>query len=141
MLHVRKGPRGAMSFLTELGEVLHEEHFRILSVICDLENRVTGAEGHRPIDPRIEEEKQHLQELIAALDQIVDHNAFEEAVLFPLICARDGGELASLLTQKHVTIGPLAKHVHEIAAMILEHGIDADRWRSSEVPRPTSSPK
>jgi iron-sulfur cluster repair protein YtfE (RIC family) len=117
-----------MPFLTELGEVLHEEHFRILSVLCDLENRVTGAEGRRPIDPRIEEEKQYLQELIVALDQIVDHNAFEEAVLFPLICARDSGELASLLTQEHVTIGPLARQVRETAAMILEHGIHAERW-------------
>ena len=117
-----------MPYLTELGEVLHEEHFRILSLICGLENRVMGAEGRRPIDPRIEDEKRNLQELIVALDQIIDHNAFEEAVLFPLISARDGGELASLLTQEHVTIGPLARHVREIAASILEHGIDADWW-------------
>ena len=72
-----------MAFLTELGEVLHEEHFRILSLICGLENRVIGAEGRRPIDPRDEDEKEHLQELIVSLDQIIDHNAFEEAVLFP----------------------------------------------------------
>src|SRR5512134_2491686 len=123
-----KGRGATMAFLTELGEVLHEEHFRILSMICGLENRVTGTEGRRPIDPRIEEEKQQLQELIVALDEIVDHNAFEEAVLFPLICARDGGELASLLTQEHVTIGPLAREVRDIAASILEHGIDAERW-------------
>jgi hypothetical protein len=50
-----------MAFLTELGEVLHEEHFRILSLICGLENRVIGAEGRRPIDPRDEDEKEHLQ--------------------------------------------------------------------------------
>jgi hypothetical protein len=123
-----KGRGSTMPFLTELGEVLHEEHFRILSVICGLENRVTGTEGRRPIDPRIEEEKQQLKELIVALDQIVDHNAFEEAVLFPLICARDGGELASLLTQEHVTIGPLAREVRDIAVRILEQGIDAERW-------------
>ena len=117
-----------MPFLTELGEVLHEEHFRILSLICGLENRVIGAEGRRPIDPRDEDEKEHLQELIVSLDQIIDHNAFEEAVLFPLICARGGGELASLLTQEHVIIGPLARRVRGIAARILEDGIDADRW-------------
>ena len=75
-----------------MGEVLHEEHFRILSLICGLENRVIGAEGGRPIDPRDEDEKEHLQELIVSLDQIIDHNAFEEAVLFPLICARGGAE-------------------------------------------------
>src|SRR5512147_2075769 len=91
-----KGRDATMAFLTELGEVLHEEHFRILSAICGLENRVVGTEGRRPIDPSIEEEKQQRQELIIALDQIVDHNAFEEAVLFPLICARNGGELTSI---------------------------------------------
>ena len=123
-----KGRGAAMPFLTELGEVLHEEHFRILSLICGLENRVIGAEGRRPIDPRDEDEKEHLQELIVSLDQIIDHNAFEEAVLFPLICARGGGELASLLTHEHVIIGPLARRVRGIAARILEDGIDADRW-------------
>src|SRR5512132_2412210 len=74
-------------------------------------------------------------------DQIIDHNAFEEAVLFPLICARGGGELASLLTHEHVIIGPLARRVRGIAARILEDDIDADAGRSSKVPRPTSSPK
>src|SRR5512134_3900019 len=123
-----KGRGATMAFLTELGEVLHEEHFRILSLICGLENRVIGAEGRRPIDPRDEEEKEHLQELIVSLDQIIDHNASEEAVLFPLICARGGGELASLLTHEHVIIGPLARRVRGIAARILEDGIDADRW-------------
>ena len=128
MLHCMKSRGATMPFLTELGEVLHEEHFRILSLICGLENRVIGAEGRRPIDPRDADEKEHLQELIVSLDQIIDHNAFEEAVLFPLICARGGGELASLLTHEHVIIGPLAKRVRGIAARILEDGIDADRW-------------
>jgi hypothetical protein len=54
-----KGRGATMPFLTELGEVLHEEHFRILSLICGLENRVI--ERRRPIDPRYEDEKEHLQ--------------------------------------------------------------------------------
>src|SRR5512133_989057 len=99
MLHCMKGRGAAMPFLTELGEVLHEEHFRILSLICGLENRVISAEGRRPIDPRDEDEKEHLQELIVSLDQIIDHNAFEEAVLFPLICAR--GSLYSRACSSH----------------------------------------
>ena len=125
---LHEGLGATMPFLTELGEVLHEEHFRILSLICGLENRVIGAEGRRPIDPRNAEEKEQLEELIVSLDQIIDHNAFEEAVLFPLICARGSGELASLLTREHVIIGPLARRVRGIAARILEDGIDADRW-------------
>ena len=52
MLHCMMGCGAAMPFLTELGEVLHEEHFRILLLICGLENRVIGAEGRRPMDPR-----------------------------------------------------------------------------------------
>jgi hemerythrin-like domain-containing protein len=129
LLRCIKGRTVAAPLLTELGQVLHEEHFRILMLICGLENRVIGAEGRRPIDPRDADEKEHLQELIVSLDQIIDHNAFEEAVLFPLICARGGGELASLLTQEHVTIGPLTKHLRTIAAEILQHGISAARWR------------
>jgi Hemerythrin HHE cation binding domain len=117
---------GPVPCLTELGEVLHEEHFRILSLICGLENRVIGTDGQHPIDPRNAEEREHLQKLVVSLEQVIDHN--EEAVLFPLICARGGGDLASLLTQEHVTIGPLAKRLHRIAATILEHGMDAARW-------------
>ena len=134
--------RGAtMPFLTELGEVLHEEHFRILSLICGLENRVIGAEGRRPIDPRNAEEKEHLQELIVSLDQIIDHNAFEEAVLFPLICARGGGELASLLTHEHVMIGPLASVCVGSPPGSSRMVSMPTAGRSSKVPQTTSSPK
>lgn len=128
MLRMREDGAVAKPFLTELGQVLHEEHFRILSLICGLEYRVGGAEGRRPIDPRDADEKEHLQELIVALDQIIDHNRFEEAVLFPLLCASGGGELASLLTQEHDSIGPSARRVRKIAAGILAHGIDPARW-------------
>jgi iron-sulfur cluster repair protein YtfE (RIC family) len=120
--------RVAKAFLTELGQVLHEEHFRILSLICGLEYRVGGAEGRRPIDPCDVDEKEHLQELIVSLDQIVDHNRFEEAVLFPLLCSSGGSELTSLLTQEHDSIGPCARCVRNIAAEILAHGINAKRW-------------
>ncbi len=117
-----------MPYLTELGEVLHEEHFRILSLICGLEDRVIGRSAQHPIDPSNEEEREQLAGLILSLDQIIDHNAFEEATLFPIICDRGGSDLASLLTHEHVTIGPMAKHVRNVAATILEHGINTDRW-------------
>ena len=117
-----------MPYLTELGEVLHEEHFRILSFICGLENRVIGTDGRHPIDPGNEDDREHLQELVVALDQLIDHNAFEEAVLFPLICARGGRELALLLTREHLVIGPLARLLRGVAATILERGMDDERW-------------
>jgi hypothetical protein len=50
--------------------------------------------AQHPIDPRKAEEREQLQELVVSLEQVIDHNAFEEAVLFPLICARGGGYLA-----------------------------------------------
>ena len=78
-----------MPELTELGGVLHEEHFRILMLICGLENRISGDSAAHPLDPRIDEDRGQLAELITSLDEIIGHNAFEEAVLFPLIC--DGG--------------------------------------------------
>jgi len=117
-----------MAFLTELGEILHEEHFRILVLISGLENRVSDRCQAHPLDPQDDEERQRLEELIVALDQIIDHNAFEEAVLFPLICERGGRDLTSLLTQEHVTIGPLAKKLHRLAVTILKEGITAERW-------------
>lgn len=117
-----------MAYLSELGEVLHEEHFRILSLICGIESRVTGADGQHPIDPKDEQEKEQLRQLVVSLDQVIDHNAFEEAVLFPLLCTHGGGDLTSLLTQEHVTIGPLAKRLRRIATTILDHGMDAERW-------------
>ncbi|NWG24320.1 MAG: hemerythrin domain-containing protein [Pseudorhodoplanes sp.] len=128
MLQCREGRPVAASFLTELGQVLHEEHFRILSLICGLENRVAGGEGGRPIDPANAEERANLQALTVALDQIIDHNRFEESILFPLIYAGGGGDLTALLTHEHDTIGPLARHVRSLATAILDHGVDGERW-------------
>jgi hypothetical protein len=119
-----------MSSLTVLGKVLHEEHFRILALICGLEHRVVGEAGETPLDPENPDEREALQALLVALDQIIDHNAFEEATLFPLICARGGRELTSLLMQEHITIGPLARQTREIAAAILDNGIDPARWQA-----------
>jgi hypothetical protein len=118
-----------MSHLTELGKVLHEEHFRIVMVLCDLESRVAGTSGREPLDPRREADRRELEDLVFCLDQIVDHNAFEEAELFPILCAHDDGELAALLAEEHRTIGPLARRLHVVASAILEHGTDGRLWQ------------
>lgn len=119
-----------MAYLTALGEILHEEHFRILSLICNLEHRVLDQQGQHPIDPSNPEERAQLHAMIVALDQIIGHNAFEEEVLFPMISAGGGGELTSLLTEEHTSIGPLAKQVRTIAACILERGNNPERWQA-----------
>jgi hypothetical protein len=117
-----------MMGLSELGKILHEEHFRIIMVLCDLEHRITGEAALRRLDPKCEVDRNWLRDLLFCLDQIVDHNAFEEAELFPMICAHGEGELAALLIDEHEAIGPRAKRLHAIALEIIETGINAQRW-------------
>ena len=117
-----------MTGLSELGKILHEEHFRIIMVLCDLEHRITGKAAFRSLDPRCEVDRGWLRDLLFCLDQIVDHNAFEEDELFPMICAHGEGELAALLIDEHEAIGPCAKRLHAIALEIIEAGMDAQRW-------------
>lgn len=117
-----------MSGLSELGKLLHEEHFRIIMLLCDLEQRITGEAAQRPFDPDCENDREWLKDLLFCLDQIVDHNAFEEAELFPLICAHGEGELAALLIDEHDAIGPCARRLHAITAETIEIGINARRW-------------
>jgi hemerythrin-like domain-containing protein len=117
-----------MSDLSELGAVMHEEHFRTLVLICGLENRVTGDFADRPIDPDDAEDRSLLDNLVVGLEEIIGHNAFEEAVLFPLLKDVGADDLAVLLTQEHFAMGPLAKRLRASAADILEHGSSDDHW-------------
>jgi hemerythrin-like domain-containing protein len=117
-----------MSELTELGQVLHEEHFRIVVFLCGLENRVSGGAAEQPLDPTDAEQCNELERLIACLDEIVRHNAFEEAVFYPLIWESGEGELAALLTDEHATIVPLTKRLRHDAAELLRYGVGAGRW-------------
>jgi hemerythrin-like domain-containing protein len=115
-----------MNELTELGQVLHEEHFRILVSICGLENRVNGPAA--PLDPRRAEDKQQLQDLMCALDDVLGHHAFEESVIFPLIRSGGEGELAGILVREHGAIEPMAAQLRAITAGILENGVDEESW-------------
>ena len=117
-----------MSDLTELGAVMHEEHFRTLVLICGLENRVTGEFADRPIDLHDVEDRTLLENLVVGLEEIIGHNAFEETVLFPLLKDVGADDLAVLLTQEHFAMGPLAKKLRALAIEILEQGSSADRW-------------
>lgn len=117
-----------MSDLTELGAVMHEEHFRTLVLICGLENRVTGDFADRPIDLDDPEDRSLLENLVVGLDEIISHNAFEETALFPLLEDVGADDLAVLLTQEHFAMGPLAKRLKALAADILENGTSADHW-------------
>lgn len=113
--------------LSELGRVLHEQHFRILVSICGLENRVTGPDAERPFDVANPEDRAQLQRLLSELDEIIDHNAFEEVILFPLL-SDDSNEMAIHLTHEHVAIGPKTLDLRARAAAILASGCDGDAW-------------
>lgn len=117
-----------MSDLSELGAVMHEEHFRTLVLICGLENRVTGEFADRPIDPRDVEDRSLLENVIVGLEEIIGHNAFEETVVFPLLKTGGTGDIAVLLTQEHFVMGPLAKRLRRLAVEILDRGTSAERW-------------
>jgi hemerythrin-like domain-containing protein len=117
-----------MSELSELGRVLHEEHFRILVAISDLKNRVSGAAAERPLDPALEEDRAWLRDLIGWLKEIGDHHAFEEAVLFPLLCRGGACDLATLFADEHDTIGPITRRLHRLARELLQSGAGTERW-------------
>lgn len=115
-----------MACLTLLGEVLHEEHFRILVWMCDLQNLVAREAGQRCRCNQ--QEWQELHALIRSLDEILAHDAFEETIVFPLIRVQDDGALADLLAGEHAAVEPIIKRLRVITTEILEHGLGEDRW-------------
>lgn len=117
-----------MAFLSELGEVIHEEHFRMLVMICELENRVKCAETAAPVDPSNADDRALLIKVITGLDELIGHNEFEEAVLFPAIGQHHDPAFLGLIAEEHFVIEPLATRLREIAAETLAHGTSFARW-------------
>ncbi|QNT70834.1 hemerythrin domain-containing protein [Defluviicoccus vanus] len=117
-----------MSNLTELGQLLHEEHFRILVAVCGLENRVGGAYECQPLDAANAEDRHQLEELVAALDEVIGHHAFEETVIFPLIRQCGKRELTNALAIEHLAIEPMAMRLRVVADAMLQSGTGAERW-------------
>jgi hemerythrin-like domain-containing protein len=118
-----------MSGLTALGDVLHEEHFRIVVWMSELKNRVTGEAGELPLTPGNEEGKRALCKLIEALDHVLLHHAFEENVLFPQMRYRGEAETAGYLTREHAEIESVAKRLQTAAMELLTDGANGERWR------------
>lgn len=117
-----------MAGLTALGQVLHEEHFRILIWMCDLHNRVTGDAGSRLPDVDNLEDRDELYDLVECLDQVMAHHAFEEDVVFPLLQAEGDLDLANLLVDDHVAIEPAVHVLKALSMDILQHGPEHGRW-------------
>ncbi|MFO1112491.1 MAG: hemerythrin domain-containing protein [Rhodospirillales bacterium] len=117
-----------MAALSELGQVLHEEHFRILVGICGLQNRISGADAWRPLDGTNPEDCGLLEGLLVSLDQLIVHHAFEENTVFPLIRGGGEGDLATLLWREHSVIEPRARKLRMIAQEMLGHPASAEKW-------------
>lgn len=117
-----------MAFLSELGEVIHEEHFRMLVMVCELENRVKGADTIKPIDAADPEDLALLLTVVTGLDELIGHNAFEEAVLFPAIGESGDEALAGLIAEEHCVIEPLAQRLRALAVDLLNLGTSFARW-------------
>lgn len=117
-----------MPQLTKLGQVLHEEHFRILVEICGLESRISGEARQTPINPDEAEDKILLENLVVCLDSVIDHHVFEECVIFPLISDHDDNELAVLLSREHGAIEPMARRLRTIAETMLQDGANLAQW-------------
>lgn len=117
-----------MAFLSELGEVIHEEHFRMLVMVCELENRVKGSDTVKPIDAREPEDRALLLKVIDGLDELIGHNAFEETVLFPAIAEAANGTLSGLMAEEHFVVEPLARRLRALAVDLLNQGTTFARW-------------
>jgi hemerythrin-like domain-containing protein len=117
-----------MTVLTSLGQVLHEEHFRILVWICELQNRVCGEAGERCFDSGNDLEQQEMHGWIGALDHVLAHHAFEEDVIFPLLRTDDDRDLVELLTDEHQAIEPTTKRLRMLTIEMLRHGATKGRW-------------
>ena len=117
-----------MTGLTMLGQVLHEEHFRILVCICDLQNRVSGEAGERSFNRDDDQEHEEMHGLIGALDHVLAHHAFEENVIFPLIRADGDPDVADLLEEEHLVIEPTTQRLRALTVDILQHGPGNGRW-------------
>lgn len=117
-----------MAYLSELGEVIHEEHFRMLVMVCELENRVKGADTVKPIDATDPEDRALLLKVISGLDELMGHNAFEESVLFPAIAESCSEGFTELMAEEHFVVEPLARRLRALAADALKRGPSFARW-------------
>jgi hemerythrin-like domain-containing protein len=111
-----------------VGQLLHEEHFRFLVSICGLQNRVGEGFADRPLDPRNSEDRGQLDDLIAGLDDNIDHHRFEEANLFPLFRDPGDSDLVTALLREHLTIEPRASRLRSLASALRRNGATPARW-------------
>lgn len=114
-----------MSRLTDLGGLLHEEHFRILVWVTGLKTRASTERKSSAFDPEMPRERRALQEVIRAVDDVLVHHAFEEENIFPRILGRNDADSAACLAEEHAFIEPIARDLRRAADGLLQSGDDA----------------
>lgn len=129
MLRSRTTGYEAMTRTSELGRLMHEEHFRTLVLVCGLENRVTQKAALRPYDAADPEDRKLLEQVLSGLGEIGGHNAFEENVLFPLIKDQDSDQLTSLLASEHAQMTPMVHRLRSVARELLDGASSTSRWQ------------
>jgi len=118
-----------MMGLTQLGQMLHDEHQRTLSLLNNLESRILGPAANVPMSPESDDDLRQLRNVIEVVDQDVDrHFGFEEEVLFPLLSEHGATDMTEMLMQKHELIRPLAARIKELAVLALDGGLDDSTW-------------
>ena len=104
-----------MEGLSELGGLLHEEHFRIVVWLSDLINHAATAICQPSERCGHLDRTRLLHQLIAAVDEFRQHEAFEEGTLFPLLAHHHEPEIVNYLHKEHMTIGPVVIRLRSLA--------------------------
>lgn len=117
-----------MGYLSERGQLIHEEHFRTLMLACDIEIRVSAKAARCPINPEDAEDRELLDRLLAGLGEIGAHNTFEEKVLFPMIKDERAADLTLLLEKEHAQMAPMVQRLLAVARDIRTKGDTDARW-------------
>lgn len=118
-----------MMNMTRIGQMLHEEHQRTLTMLNDLEGRIYGAAAKKPLDAADAGDRRRLEAVLSVVDEDVErHFAFEEEVLFPILDDAGAADMVQMLTYEHKAIRPIAQRLRELAAGALEPGFGAGEW-------------
>ncbi|MBK8175615.1 MAG: hemerythrin domain-containing protein [Rhodospirillales bacterium] len=117
-----------MSSFTELGELLHREHFQMINWVCDLQIKIAGDVSEYEYGFDEEDEDGALRSLKSSLDDVMFHHAFEEDMLFPLLNDHGERDLARLLVDDHALIEPITCRLQAITEEMLNRGIDRHLW-------------
>lgn len=111
--------------------LLHQEHLDTLSVINELEARLSGAGAKSPIDGRHAADATLVNAMTAMIANDRDrHFPFEEERLFPALEPFGFGEITAMLRDEHDVIRRLGDEVQGLADRAVLGPLDASAWKT-----------